>query len=148
MQFEQPTYIVNEDHGPIQIVLIFSNPSSNDIAVQVGDIEDTATGESSNKTFNIQKIAVGGGTDYKFTPNNITFTTGVTRVPFNVTIIDDDVFEYDEIFYLNVTTDSLPNGVSIGYPNQTAVTIEDDEGIISYLQFYFYPMCYMYLQLQ
>ena len=61
-------------------------------------------------------------------PHAITFTTGVTRLPLNVTIIDDNIFESDEIFYLNITTDSLPNGVSIGYPNQTTVTIDDDEG--------------------
>ena len=51
----------------------------------------------------------------------------MTRIPFDVTIIDDRIFESDEMFYLNITTDSLPNGVSVGYPNQTTVTIEDNE---------------------
>ena len=61
----------------------------------------------------------------------------MTRVPFNVTIIDDNIIESDEIFYLNITTDSLPNGVSVGYPNQTTVTIKDDEGKYLKLQLYF-----------
>ena len=51
----------------------------------------------------------------------------MTREPFNVIIIDDNIFESDEIFYLNIIPDSLPNGVSVGYPNQTTVTIEDNE---------------------
>ena len=51
----------------------------------------------------------------------------MTREPFNITIIDDSIFESDEIFYLNIIPDSLPNGVSVGYLNQTTVTIEDNE---------------------
>ncbi|XP_065915711.1 extracellular matrix protein 3-like [Dysidea avara] len=114
VQFEKLSYIIDENDGPAQPVLSLSNPSSTDITVLVRDIVGTAT---------------GGGIDYYSTPYNITFPAGVTRVPLSITIIDDNIFESDEIFYLNITTDSLPNGVSVGYPNQTTVTIEDDEFI-------------------
>ncbi|XP_065915710.1 extracellular matrix protein 3-like [Dysidea avara] len=70
----------------------------------------------------------GGDIDYSSTTTYIIpFPAGVTRVPFNITIIDDNILESDEIFYLTITTDSLPNGISVGYPNQTTVTIEDNE---------------------
>ena len=45
ISFGQPTYSVNEDDGPAQLVLVLSNPSSTDITVQVGDTQNTATGE-------------------------------------------------------------------------------------------------------
>jgi len=47
IQFEQSTYIVDEDDGPVQPVLVLSNPSSTSIIVQVRDIESAATGEYS-----------------------------------------------------------------------------------------------------
>ena len=37
-------YSVNENEGPVQPVLVLSNPSSTDITVQVTDREGTATG--------------------------------------------------------------------------------------------------------
>ena len=43
--FEQPTYSVDEDAGPVQPVLVFSNPSSMNITVQVTNIDGSATGE-------------------------------------------------------------------------------------------------------
>ena len=85
-------------------------------------------------------IILGGAIDYNFTSHNITFTTGVTRVTFNVTVIDDNIFESDEIFYLSITAHhgSLPNGVSIGYTNQATVTIDDDESKRLLLLLYFF----------
>ena len=44
VSFSQSTYSVNEDDGPVQLVLV-SNPSSTDITVQVRDNSNTATGE-------------------------------------------------------------------------------------------------------
>ena len=41
--FSQSTYNVNEDDGPVQPVLVLSNPSSTDITVQVRDTQNTAT---------------------------------------------------------------------------------------------------------
>ena len=44
ISFGQPMYSVNENEGPIQPVLVLSNPSSTDITVQVTDEEGTASG--------------------------------------------------------------------------------------------------------
>ena len=43
--FDQSTYSIDEDDGPAQPVLVFSNPSSTDITVQVRSNDITATGE-------------------------------------------------------------------------------------------------------
>ena len=43
--FSQSTYGVNEGAGRAQLVLVLSNPSSTDIAVQVRDTQKTATSE-------------------------------------------------------------------------------------------------------
>ena len=43
--FNQSMYSVNEDAGPVQPVLVISNPSSTDIIVQVTSTDGFATGE-------------------------------------------------------------------------------------------------------
>ena len=43
--FNQSMYSVNEDAGPVQPVLVISNPSSTDITVQVTNTDGLATGE-------------------------------------------------------------------------------------------------------
>ena len=43
--FNQSVYSVNEDAGPVQLVLVISNPSSTDITVQVTNTDRSATGE-------------------------------------------------------------------------------------------------------
>ena len=44
MKFSQPTYSINEDRGPVQPVLVLSNPSSTDITVEVFSTNITAIG--------------------------------------------------------------------------------------------------------
>ena len=43
--FSQIVYSFNEDSGSAQLVLILSNSSSNDITVEVLNIDGSATGE-------------------------------------------------------------------------------------------------------
>ena len=47
MKFNQSTYSVYEDSGPVQPVLVLSNPSSTDITVEVFSTNITALGEYS-----------------------------------------------------------------------------------------------------
>ena len=44
MSFNHSTYIVDEDDGPVQPVLVLSNPSSTDITVRVLNHDNTAIG--------------------------------------------------------------------------------------------------------
>lgn len=45
VKFNKPEYNVSEDDELLQPELILSNPSSSEIAIQVNDNSDTATGE-------------------------------------------------------------------------------------------------------
>ena len=69
------------------------------------------------------------GEDYNSGPSTVTFTMGVTRVPFDVPIIDDNVLEANEDFTITINPSSLPNGVTRGSPGATTVTIADDDGM-------------------
>ena len=65
--------------------------------------------------------------DYGSGPYTITFPAGTTMVPFNVSIIDDMIFEGNENFMLTIDPSSLPTDVTVGNPDQATVTIVDDD---------------------
>ena len=52
----------------------------------------------------------------------------MTRVPFNVSLIDDIIYEGNEDFTLTIDPSSLPTGVTVGNPDQATVTIVDNDG--------------------
>ena len=56
----------------------------------------------------------------------VMFNAGETEKSFQLSIIDDDVFEGNENFNLTINSTS-PSVVSIGDPNQAKVTILDDD---------------------
>ena len=130
--FDQTMYSVNEDDGSVQPVLVISNPSSSDIIVEVFDTSLTVTGELYNYTTGIFKAVylqiTGGGVDYDSGPYTVTFSAGQTRAPFNISINDDDIFEMNENFVLTINESSLPSGIAVNTPNETIVTIVDDDG--------------------
>ena len=47
---------------------------------------------------------------------------------FNVSIIDDDIQEQDEVFFANITASDLQVILS---PRLTILTIESDDGIVN-----------------
>ena len=71
----------------------------------------------------------GENDDYSSGPYTVTFLAGVTSVPFNVSITDDNVLEDDENFLLTIDTSSLPNNVTVDNPSQATVTIVDNDGM-------------------
>ena len=66
---------------------------------------------------------VGGGVDYNSGPYNVTFPIGSTNASFNITIVDDNVLEDDEMFNISIT--SITNGHTVGTPAVATVTIID-----------------------
>ena len=66
--------------------------------------------------------------DYSFQSYNVKFDVGVTRVSFNVSVHDDNIFEGNETFNLNINPSSLPSSITIGDHGQTIVTIVNDDG--------------------
>ena len=68
--------------------------------------------------------------DYGSGPYSVTFPAGMTSVPFDIPINNDDIVEGNEIFMLTIDPASLPTDVSVtvGSPDQATVTIVDDDG--------------------
>ena len=64
--------------------------------------------------------------DYTPGPYSVTFPTGITSVPLNIPINDDNIFENNEIFFLTINS-SLPTGVMSGNPDQATVIIVDND---------------------
>ena len=62
--------------------------------------------------------------DYNFKPTSVTFPPGVTRVQFNVKIIDDYIPEGNE--YLMLRIYDLSN-VLFGFPYYCVINIVDDD---------------------
>ena len=65
--------------------------------------------------------------DYTSGPYSVTFPAGVTSVPFNISINDDNILEGNETFMLTINS-SLATGVMVGNLDQTTVTIVDNDG--------------------
>ena len=45
VSFEQMTYNIDEDNGPVQPVLVLSNPSSTTVTIEVLSMDESATGK-------------------------------------------------------------------------------------------------------
>ena len=56
--------------------------------------------------------------------------SAVGQVCQNVTIVNDNLLEFDEQFYVNLI-DVVPPGVQLQPLNTTSVVINDDEGMTS-----------------
>ena len=134
--FYQPTYNVTEDNGPVQPQIVISKPSADEITVQVTSMDGMATGEYCSIVINCLLVLywydwyVTGGEDYESGPYPVVFTANVTRVPFNISITNDTMFEENENFTLAINSSSLPTGFSAGDPYRATVTIVDDDGRI------------------
>ncbi len=65
------------------------------------------------------------GEDYTADPRTLTFSPGMLRVCYNVAILDDNRYELNEDFFVNITTSDPQTDI---IPMSAIVTIEDDEG--------------------
>ena len=96
------------------------------------DTSETVTGELYNYATGIFKTVylqtTGGGVDYDSGPYTVTIPAGQTRASFNISINDDDIFEMNENFVLTINESSIPSGIAVNTPNETIVTIVDDDG--------------------
>ena len=71
--------------------------------------------------------------DYNSGPFTVKFSAGMTRVPFNVSIHEDDILEGNETFNLIMIIDSSLLSSKVNTANvQTTVTIVDNDGMYRY----------------
>ena len=122
--FSQSTYRVNESSGTIQLALALTNPLSTDVTIQV--VDDAAIISEPPFATNIKEDQEEK--DYFIETLSITFAAGTTSAILNVAINNDDMDESDETFTFTIDPFSLlMDGITVGYPYQTAVTIVDDD---------------------
>lgn len=65
------------------------------------------------------------GADYVAQSGTITFTPGIDERFITIDIIDDDVFEQDEAFYIRLSNPT--NGATLGNPKICTILILDDD---------------------
>ena len=69
-----------------------------------------------------------GDDDYESGPFNVTIPIRKNTVTFNLSIVDDNIFEGTETFTLTIDSFSLPSKVSLQTGCMLMVTIVDDDG--------------------
>ena len=69
-----------------------------------------------------------GGDDYEPGPFNVTIPAGDISVPFNIPIIDDNIFEANETFSLSIDSFSLSKRVLVQSDCILMITIVDNDG--------------------
>jgi len=129
-------YVVDEDNGLVQLELIFSNPSSFDITIQVMATDVTAVGVN-----NTDCVVISSENDYTFGLYNFTFPANVTSRVINIPICDDIVLEEDEEFDVSIISNSLPDNVISGNVDQSTVIVVDNDG--EYSIYYMYNIMYL-----
>jgi len=68
-----------------------------------------------------------GNKDYVIQNYIVTFYAGQTRYKLKLYVIDDDIVEENEHYFLNISSSS-PSGVSIARYEATKITIRNDDG--------------------
>ena len=66
--------------------------------------------------------------DYESGPFSIAVIAGEIRVSYNISIINNNIFEASESFTLSINSSSLPSKVLIEPDCMLVVTIVDDDG--------------------
>ena len=122
VNFSQAIYVVVENNGSVQVKLVFSNPASFDITVQVIVSDVSAVGVN-----NTECTIVNSENDYTMGLYNVTFPANVTVGVIDIPICDDVVLEEDESFNVSIVSQSLVDNVTIGSVGEATVIIVDDD---------------------
>jgi len=104
--FSSATYSVSENAGTATITVNLSGASAQTVTVNYATSNGNAT----------------AGSDYTAASGTLTFNPGNTTQTFNVTILDDAIFEGDETVNLAL---SSPGNATLGSPGTAVLTITD-----------------------
>ncbi|CAH0728602.1 unnamed protein product, partial [Brenthis ino] len=117
VRFDPDHYTVMENCGSFEVRVVRRGDLSGEVTVQYTTEDGTAE----------------AGSDYVAAQGSLVFGRGETEKKFSVQVIDDDVFEEDEHFYLRL---SSPKGACLASPSTATVVILDDDhsGVFSFPQ--------------
>jgi len=111
LQLSDASYSVDENVASLSVTVTRSGGSAGQVSVDFSTADGTAV----------------EGEDYAAASGTLVFTDGEMSRNFDVTILDDSLYEGDEGF--SVTLGNVLGGASLGTPVSAAVTIlEDDQG--------------------
>jgi len=122
VNFSQAKYTFDEDSGSVKVEVLFSNPSSFDIVVFTITNNITAIGLISSEC-----LVASGESDYLHGVYTVTFPANVTLQAVDIPICNDSVLEENETFSLTIFSNSHPNNVINGSPDQVNITIIDND---------------------
>ena len=71
--------------------------------------------------------------DYEAGPYTVSFTAGETSATLMVSTMDDNTTELSEYFVVVINSTDQPSVVEIGTPNNTVITIEDNDPGINFM---------------
>jgi len=106
--FSSATYSAAENAGNATITVNLSGASARTVTVNYATSNGNAT----------------AGSDYTAASGTLTFNPGNTTRTFNITILDDAIFESPETVNLAL---SSPGNATLGSPNTAVLTITDNE---------------------
>jgi len=116
VQFDQPTYSVDESDATATVTVTLSKSSDSTVTVDYQTNDGTATNGAAPNT--------DGSSDYVTKTGTLTFDPGQTSKTIDVTLNPDTVVEDDEDFTVSL---SNPTNAASGAPSSTDVTIADDD---------------------
>ena len=139
------TYFVNEINISVQAKLIFTDPSSRDIVVQIDTFDNNATGKLYISRVHMVVLLIllvttisysdtcvstyVGGMDYASGPHNVTVPVGKTEMTFSVPIHNDTILERTESFNLSINPRLFETDrILIGNIYSALVIINDTSG--------------------
>lgn len=117
LRFDPDHYTIFENCGSFEVRVIRTGDIGGEVSVQYTTEDGTAE----------------AGSDYEKAQGILVFGPGETEKTFKVKVIDDDVFEEDEHFYVRL---SSPRGATLVSPSTATVVILDDDhsGVFSFPQ--------------
>ncbi|XP_045532200.1 sodium/calcium exchanger 3 isoform X1 [Pieris brassicae] len=117
VRFDPDHYTVLENCGSFEVRVVRGGDLSGEVTVQYTTEDGTAE----------------AGSDYVTAQGSLTFGHGETEKKFSVQVIDDEVFEEDEHFFVRLST---PKGACLASPSMATVVILDDDhsGVFSFSQ--------------
>lgn len=122
VRFSAASYNFNEGTQMAQPVITFSNPSSFDIIVTVVTDDITANGVNTSNCSDIDSEK-----DYMSGVYNYNIRASEIRQVVDIPICDDIVLERDELFSLAIISNSHPDNVTNGSPDNVMITIVDND---------------------
>lgn len=135
---------VKVDLDDDNVTRIFFEPGHYTVMENIGTFHLTVTRQGGNLhntvyvDYKSEDGTANAGSDYEYAEGTLVFQPGETHKQFPMTIIDDDIFEEDEHFYVRLTdirvgdldgviTGQIKHDVQLANPSMATVMILDDD---------------------